>query len=175
MSVNKETDLKFTSFATDERSENEYRPKLVCKACSGPHRIWKCESFKKNDYKAKHKIILQNGLCNKCLERGHIARNCPKLHFKCQEFGCGQPHHTLMHRPRKENAKSSQTQTGAGEDKGTTAKEVSSDQGSFGTATRHNRGNRVSLGAVLVKIRAIDGAEEIQTYALLDNGSEVTL
>ena len=80
---NKETDLKFTSLATAEGSENEYRPKPVCQACSGLHRIWKCESFKMNDCKTKRKIVLQNGLCNKCLERGHIARNCLKLHFKC--------------------------------------------------------------------------------------------
>ena len=54
-----------------------------------------------------------------------------------------------MYRPRKENAtKSSQTQTRAGEDKGTTEKEVSNKHGSFGTATRHNGGSRICLGAV---------------------------
>ena len=73
--LTKETDLKFTSCAMAEKGGNEHHPKPVCEACSGPHRIWKCESFKKNNCKAKCKIILQNGLCNKCLERTH----CKKL------------------------------------------------------------------------------------------------
>ena len=81
-----------------------------------------------------------------------------------------------MHQSRKENAtKSSQTQTGASEHKGSTQKEVSNEQGSFGSATRDNGRSRICLGAVPVKIQTIDGAEEIQTYTVLDNGSEVTL
>ena len=75
----------------------------------------------------------------------------------------------------KNATKSSQTQTRAGEDKGSTEKEVSNEQGSFGTATRHNEGSRICFGAVPVKVRTIDEAEEMQTYALLDNGSEVNL
>ena len=59
--------------------------------------------------------------------------------------------------------------------KGTTQKEVSNEQGSFGTATRDNGGSRICLRAVPVKIWTIDGAEEIQTYTVLGNGSEVTL
>ena len=39
------------------------------------------------------------GLCNKCLEKGHISKECPKVNFKCQKSGCGGNHHTLMHRP----------------------------------------------------------------------------
>ena len=69
--------MKFTSFAMAEKGGNEHHPKPVCEACSGPHRIWKCESFKKNNYKAKCKIILQNGLCNKCLERTHCKETAP--------------------------------------------------------------------------------------------------
>ncbi|CAB3996126.1 Hypothetical predicted protein, partial [Paramuricea clavata] len=46
--------------------------------------------------------------------------------------------------------KSAQTQTGAG-------------------------GSRICLGAVPVRVRGINGTQEVQTYALLDNGSEVTL
>ena len=39
------------------------------------------------------------GLCNKCLEKGHISKECPKVNFKCHKSGCGGNHHTLMHRP----------------------------------------------------------------------------
>ena len=39
------------------------------------------------------------GLCNKCLEKGHISKECPKVKFQCQKSGCGGNHHTLMLRP----------------------------------------------------------------------------
>ena len=42
-----------------------------------------------HEYNEKRKIVLQNGLCNKCLEKGQIAKNCPKTNFKCLEVGCG--------------------------------------------------------------------------------------
>ena len=105
-----------------------------------------------------------------------LQETAPNYISNVKKLDVGEPHHTLMHQSQKENAtKLSQTQTGASEDKGTTQKEVSNEQGSFGTATRNNGGSRICLRAVPVKIRTINGVEEIQTYTVLDNGSEVTL
>ena len=42
--------------------------------------------------------VQRGGLCNKCLAKGNIAKDCPKVNFKCQHSGCGGSHHTLMHR-----------------------------------------------------------------------------
>ncbi|XP_028404040.1 uncharacterized protein LOC114526663 [Dendronephthya gigantea] len=123
------SDLKYTSFAASgmEDSVRQISPnrKSTCEVCSGQHRIWNCDRFKKAEYKLKRKIVLQNGFCNKCLGKGHIAKTCPKTRFKCQEVGCDEPHHTLMHRPNNgkdpplqkqvKTMKSSQTQTGAGD------------------------------------------------------------
>ena len=98
------------------------------------------------------------------------------------EVGCGKSHHTLMHLPNDENnssskqqpktTRSAQTQTGAGDQH-----EVPEKQGteSSSVATTHVGGSRICLGAVPVRVRGINGIQEVQTYALLDNGSEVTL
>ena len=43
---------------------------IVCFICSGQHEVW-----------------------NKCLEKGHIAKHCPKVNFKCQHSECGGGHH----------------------------------------------------------------------------------
>ena len=37
----------------------------------------------------------QGGLCNKCVVKGYIAKECPKV--KCKKSGCGGNHHTLMY------------------------------------------------------------------------------
>lgn len=166
------TEERVQSFVVNERSG--------CEVCSGPHRIWNCERFKKCEYKTKRKIVLSNGLCNKCLGKGHIARTCPKIHFKCREIGCGQSHHTLLHFPKDENnssskqsvkiTKSSQTQTGAGDQQ-----DALVDNQSNLVATTHAGGGKICLGAIPVRVRGNKGAQEIETYALLETGSEVTL
>ena len=69
-----------------------------CLVCSERHEIWKCERFKGFTYGEKRKVLQQGGLCNKCLVKGHIAKECPKVNFKCQKSACGGNHHTLMHR-----------------------------------------------------------------------------
>ena len=46
----------------------------------------------------KRKVVQRGGLCNKCLAKGHIAKDCPKVNFKCQHSGCGGGHHTFMQR-----------------------------------------------------------------------------
>ena len=71
---------------------------IVCLVCSGQHEVWKCELFKGLPPEKKRKVVQRGGLCNKCLAKGHIARDCPKVNFKCQHSGCGGGHHTLMHR-----------------------------------------------------------------------------
>ena len=71
---------------------------IVCLVCSGQHEVWKCELFKGLPHDEKRKVVQRGGLCNKCLAKGHIPKDCPKVNFKCQHSGCGGGHHTLMHR-----------------------------------------------------------------------------
>ena len=53
----------------------------------------KCELFKGLHHKEKRKIVQQGGPCNKCLAKGHIAKHCAKVNFKCQHSECGGGHH----------------------------------------------------------------------------------
>ncbi|XP_022790440.1 LOW QUALITY PROTEIN: uncharacterized protein LOC111329941 [Stylophora pistillata] len=153
-------------------------PSLVC---SERHEIWKCERFKGFTYGEKRKVVQQGGLCNKCLVKGHIAKECPKVNFKCQKSSCGDNHHTLMHRhtiyrnggeasadaeqqsrARQENALLPNV-TGAGNDREVTVAATGAGQ------------NRVCLGILPVKVQEKASDRMVETYALLDNGSEVTL
>ena len=122
----------------------------------------------------------QGGLCNKCLVKGHIAKECPKVNFKCQKSGCGGDHHTLMHcyttgtggepnadaeqqsRARQGNALPPNV-TGAGNDREATV------------AATGAGGNLVCLGILPVNVQGKGSDRMVETYVLLDNGSEVTL
>ena len=45
----------------------------------------------------RQRIVLQRGLCNKCLVKGHIAKNRSKTNFNCRIAERGAKHHTLLH------------------------------------------------------------------------------
>ena len=172
---------------------------IVCLVCSGQHEVWKCELFKGLPHEEKRKVVQRGGLCNKYLAKGHTAKDCPKVNFKCQHSGCGGGHHILMHRnavrtdrgtsnesnargarQRNQNAGSrdvnpqqqlqpsevpirSRNETGAGNGNGVAVSATGAGE------------KRVCLGIIPVKVRGKGGGKVIETYALLDNGSEVTL
>ncbi len=170
---------RISSFAAGSGGEHNRRsPRLNCEVCSEPHRIWKCDNFKQLELNEKRKIVLRKGLCNKCLDRGHIAKNCPKTNFKCRVGECGAQHHTLLHPAAvkqervevKEKEKTSQKENGAGDQDKSATKEHN---GSVAAARAGER--RVCLGVIPVRVRGHGNTEEVLTYALLDNGSEVTL
>ena len=84
--------LRARSFATrvykrqngkEESSTEGKTGNVRCLVCSGGHRIWKCDKFKKL----------------KCLSEGHYGRRCPKAHFKCQIEGCSKGYNTLLLHP----------------------------------------------------------------------------
>ena len=186
----------FTTFATGIKpSANKTQN---CVVCSNQHGLWKCEKFKNMSYEQKCEAVQHYKLCNKCLSAGHFAKSCPRVHFKCQVPECGKEHHTLMHRPvktdhelkKKEkcNAKcdgeqqlklqSGETtvrvseETGAGNDTCSKGKETNDHVTSAVTGVGNTR---VCLGVVPVEVQAMNGETVIETYALLDNGSEANL
>ena len=93
---------KLSSFAAGSGGEQRDKrgQRTTCKAYSEPHRIWRREKFKRMELKEKQGLVNRKGLCNKCLVKGHIAKNCPKTNFKCRVAECGAQHHTLLHRSK---------------------------------------------------------------------------
>ena len=88
-----------TNQSDNVRGLNFVDARAACLVCSKQHDIWKCSKFKGLTHEEKWRVVRSGGLCNKCLEKGHISKECPKVNFKCQKSGCGGNHHTLTHRP----------------------------------------------------------------------------
>ena len=83
---NRDKGNKISSFPTGLSSgqgDKSGQRRTRCEACSEPHRIWRCEKFKQMEVKERRGLTIRKGLCNKCLVKGHIAKNCPKMNFQC--------------------------------------------------------------------------------------------
>ena len=145
---------------------------LRCTMCSGNHRIWRCDKFKKLSYQEKKKVVQQ--LCLKCLSEGHYARKCPKIHFKCLVEGCSKGHNTLLHPPQPEAAVKEEKEAQKPPDPIETTGGTREQEVKVTVAT--GAGERVCLSVVPLKVRAKGSNQPaIGAYALLDSGSEVTL
>ena len=59
------------------------------------HPLERCDNFLKKSDKERFQVIRTNGICILCLEKGHLARECPSSE-KCST--CEGAHHTVMHR-----------------------------------------------------------------------------
>ena len=155
--------------------------KQGCSVCYNQHGVWRCGTFKGLPYQDKMKIVQEHSLCIKCLNGGHYARTCPRTNFKCQKEGCNKEHNTLLHTPPSEpdGGGASQNQLNREGPRLNTTDgsnfETSNQDGGTVTAAT-GAGERVCLSVVPLKVQ-VKGSDlpPVETYALLDSGSEVTL
>ena len=168
-----------------------------CTACLGKHGLCKCEKFKGLSIGEKGKFVLSKRLCFKCLKGGHFKDRCPKGAFKCQVQGCAEDHNTLLHpTPRIQrdiragvtsvsyvqsiphSVEGNDQQTAAATGRQNEAHIVSQEGQGVGAAVTASTGSgeeRLCLGVLPVRVKAKGGGTVVETYALLDSGSEVTL
>ena len=149
-----------------------------CPVCSGQHGLWRCEKFRDLSSRDRVKTVLNKRLCFNCLGGRHFKDRCPKKTFKCQVQGCVEDHNTLFH-PTPPTLEENPQQTNAAMGYTSATHRTNQDGQSGGrasvTAATGAGERRVYLGVVPVKVRAKGGGRVVETYALLDSGSEVTL
>ena len=149
-----------------------------CPVCSGQHGLWRCEKFRDLSSLDRVKTVLNKRLCFKCLGGGHFKDHCAKETFKCQVQGCVEDHNTLLY-PTPPTLEENRQQTRAAMAYTSATHRTNQDGQSGGRASitvATGAGERsVCLGVLPVKVRAKGGGRVVETYALLDSGSEVTL
>jgi len=137
--------------------ESSYRP-LSCVHCKGSHRLVNCEKFKLLELSEKLRIVRKFRMCENCLNFKHSATNCRKGSC-CDVQGCREKHHTMLHEQKMhEQAKSMEQHV---------------QSNCCAAAGENPLKHKVSLRIVPVKVK--QGKKCVQTYALLDDGSDVTL
>ena len=139
-------------FATTNTSESS--PVAVCPACQGTHELFRCDTFRGLTVADRSSLVREHRLCFRCLKGGHLKTDCL---FKGRCHVCKDTHNSLLHR-------------------GTTQPVVhvvgATDQiPMVGTAVKARE--TVLLGVVPVRISA--NGRTVETHALLDTGSQLTL
>ncbi|XP_028416927.1 uncharacterized protein LOC114541139 [Dendronephthya gigantea] len=156
-----------TSFAAEGRLNV-----LKCYHCEKiGHSLEKCFSFRKESLNARKDVVRKEKLCNLCLGKGHFERQCRRKET-CMVAECGQRHHSLLHpvQQLKEDWKPPEVEEQVDKNN---KPECETNNGHC-TATGAGR-PRVRLRVIPVTVRGIDETHEVQTYALLDDGSDVSL
>ena len=110
-------------------------------------------------------------LCHNCFKYGHIAVGC-LARSTCEVQGCKRRHHTLLHPPPSQQSVENRTRVSV--EQGTQVSNgtpLSSGQ----TNSTSTGGGKVCLRVVPVKVRSRDADKVVETYALLDSGSDISL
>lgn len=69
----------------------------TCPICRGPHKIWRCDSFKAKSVSERLKDVKAASLCTNCLGEGHFMVDC--YAGSCRI--CGQWHNTMLHKDKR--------------------------------------------------------------------------
>ena len=99
----------------------------------------------------------------------HFTNQCRRKEH-CLVAECGQHHHSLLHPIHSSIEK--EIKVDKGEEK--EGDRVPNETGSNHRISTGAGSPGVRLRFIPVKVRGIDGTREIETYALLDNGSDVS-
>lgn len=127
---------------------------LTCLCCGDQHYLDQCGRFRQLDIQARTKLCRDKELCFLCLKSNHNHSLC-RSRKNCGLNQCKAPHHPLLHvHPvdRSPNPK---------------------DTEAVCFTLKHTDGRCVSLGLVSVLVSGPRG--QVETVALLDNGSDTSL
>ena len=69
-----------------------------CILCTQQHWLLRCRAFREKATQERLKFEHKKGLCDNCLQVGHMAKSCPKESFcKVEDCRVGRKHSTLLH------------------------------------------------------------------------------
>lgn len=142
-----------TFTVNSERTEPKLTMKATCPICEvSSHTLIECRKFINAECNDRWDIAKKHRLCFKCLR--FRARNHTCKQKQCEQDGCKYTHHKLLHF-RRENREKADTLTESI------------------TSTWVPNSRRTFLK--IIPVTAAGPKGEINTYALLDDGSTVTL
>ena len=155
------------------------KEKPKCPSCSSSHWLSRCNTSRKQSLQERQRFVDDHKLCSNCLTPGHFVRDCPKESF-CRVQGCIGKHSTFLHPRSNANASTASTMTESsigGQDKGVEPPPVNSStanngyiKSSYSTSSHSVTG----LAILPVRVKAKGHGKMVETYALLDSGSNTS-
>ncbi|XP_030828101.1 uncharacterized protein LOC115919169 [Strongylocentrotus purpuratus] len=183
-------DTRRTTLTTQGKGEyktlrQDRQPAKGCPCCTRQHDLKECGIFKEKSFEERRKTVRKVGLCDNCFLPHHMAMGCMDR-SNCEEKGCTRKHHTLLHPPswekatqpqyrsKEDNPRGPRDSSGAGNSVNTNhaiAEDNENVQGQCNSTFSTRR--KVCLRVVPVKVAGNN--KELETWALLDEGSDVSL
>ncbi|CAH8508880.1 unnamed protein product [Schistosoma rodhaini] len=143
---NSEGQADRSRFHAIRRDPNDSVKVSSCAVCLGDHEATDCPRLAKMSVRERRQEIRRRGLCYLCLKKGHIAMSC-NSGFKFDVENCKVRHNSLLHIDGTDNYVMNLAKDG--------------------------NSSRVCLGIVPVRLYGPKGC--LETYALLDSGSDTSL
>ena len=132
-----------------------------CPVCdSDNHRLLDCRKFQQMTVPDRVNAVMRAGRCFRCLQAGHMARECDKVCKKCERR-----HHSLLHDTSRD--KPGQSQQSASVNTLTRLQPV-------GIRSSQDQEAKVWMETLPVILHGVNGII-IKTYAMLDSGSTTSL
>ena len=141
----------------------------ICPACNGAYSLVKWKNFVNKNFEERLKMMRKAQLCHNCFKYGHIALGC-LARSTCEVQGCKRRHHILLHPPSPQHTMESRARVA---DQGTQVDRSTPLQSGQANSTSAGKG-KVCLRVVPVKVRRHDANKTVETYALLDSGSDIS-
>ena len=153
---------------------------IYCPLCDqseqNEHDLHECPQFLNMTPDERMNVVLKKQMCFTCLAPGHVAKRCMNP-SKCKR--CGKQHASILHEAKweklKRSGKDKQSQQLPTSTENNEERDVPNGTGNYIDSTYHIRGNKVALPLIPVKVTSPESQITVETYALLDTGSNVTL
>ncbi|XP_017471852.1 PREDICTED: uncharacterized protein LOC108363101 [Rhagoletis zephyria] len=155
-------------FHVAEIQRNNVTSTLKCSVCSAKHKPFECKRFLDASIADRWSIVKRHRLFFSCLNYGHSTRDCHKRK-PCAINGCGRKHNKLLHEQQNVNT----CDTGSLTTNGTTQTSNSTNEAVLSCKANNNPRNKLLFRVVAVTLHG--PAKSIDVYALLDEGSSVTM
>ncbi len=158
---------------TTERPEKPAQTPSKCVKCDSSHPIIACAAFKKMRIVDRREFVRAKALCFNCLRVGHFGSKC-SVDRVCGIDGCTVKHSKFLHMP-----KSTESQGRVRAPGGSTPSEGEVPAATPETPVRSSnfaRGStgKVALPIVPARVRIPNSHTYVDTYALLDPGTDST-
>lgn len=151
------------TFATSKNDQPQEPATTQCAYCSGEHQMWRCDEFARLPVTDRKAATRSRGLCDNCFQKGHVSRECPKRKF-CSVQGCTTryKHSTLLHPSYSPAPKQNQNVP-------------LQNQPNIPTGHTYSATSSAAVCLKVVPVKIVTDSGELQTFALLDNCSDVTM
>jgi len=161
-----------TTRAQEPKQQHESQSKQeTCPACNGCHTLHRCFKFKEMTNDERVEILKRDHICFNCFTKGHYAVGCAQPPA-CTVSNCKSRHQSIMHRSSPSTSSKDTSSKDKDHSQAEKSQPAHAQNNVIGAGS--SEGSKVFLKVVPVKIKNQQGCY-IETYALLDSGSDISL